>query len=75
MHRHHPPPKFPTKSVTNPFQDGFNVSMTKNTRSVGLAFLLSALLVSGVAVAANLLFANQIVQAACYKAYTLACIF
>ncbi len=49
--------------------------MTKNTRSIGLAFLLSALLVSGVAVAANLLFANQIVQAACYKAYTLACIF
>lgn len=52
--------------------------MTKDTRSVGLAFLLSTLLVAGAATAAHLLAGSispAMAQSVCHQAYTLACIF
>lgn len=48
--------------------------MSKDTRNVGLAFLASVLLIAGVALAADLLFASRVAQAACFQSYTLACI-
>ena len=49
--------------------------MSKDTRNIGLAFLASIILTAGVALAADLLFASQVTQAACFQSYTLACIF
>ncbi|ALM09828.1 MAG: hypothetical protein PeribacterA2_0444 [Candidatus Peribacter riflensis] len=49
--------------------------MSHDTRSVGLALLLSLLLVTSVAVAANLFFASSVSQTACTQTYSLACAF
>lgn len=49
--------------------------MSRDTRSVGLAFLLSVLLVMSVAVAANLLLAPPVIQTACPSSYSLSCAF
>jgi len=48
--------------------------MSKDTRNIGLAFLASVLLIAGVALAADLLFATQVAETACFKAYTMACV-
>ena len=48
--------------------------MSKDTRSIGLAFLFSLLMVTSVAVAANILFATEVAATACHQAYTLACV-
>ncbi|MFH0851911.1 MAG: hypothetical protein V1876_04150 [Candidatus Peregrinibacteria bacterium] len=50
--------------------------MPRDTRNIGLAFLLSIILVTSVAIAANLLFASpKVTSAACYQSYSLACVF
>lgn len=48
--------------------------MFHNLRSIGFAFLLSLILVSGVSVAANLLLSADVAQSACYQSYSLACV-
>ncbi|MDD4627905.1 MAG: hypothetical protein PHE68_00735 [Candidatus Peribacteraceae bacterium] len=49
--------------------------MSKDTRNIGLAFLASIILTAGVALAADLLFASQVSETACFKSYTMACVF
>jgi len=48
--------------------------MPRDTRNIGLAFLLSILLVAGVAMAGNLLFSPTEIAAACQQHYTVACL-
>jgi len=50
--------------------------MSKETRTIGLAFLLSILLVAGAAVALNLLVApTEASGFSCHQHYTVSCLF
>ncbi len=49
--------------------------MSKDTRSLGLAFLTSLLLVAGVAAALDFTFADRAAESVCHRSYSLACIF
>jgi len=48
--------------------------MPKETRTIGLAFLLSLLIVAGVALASRSLFAPKTSATACQQHYTVACL-